>query len=603
MISWYRCLTLLLLFLLTFGTANAVESAAELAESEAHVPSAKIKSNTVFYDSLEARTDRNWFLNSLYSLVFKSDSLGIANRVDDPSYRHWRGKPIRSIKIIGLEVFPADSTASSVIRLASDLGNRIHVNTHEWVIKENLFFREGDLLVPQTLRRNLIYLRKLKYIDKAQIVVVSSRTKPDSVDVVVAIKDKFSIKPWGGFSSLSKYQLSIDDQNFLGMGQQLKTEWHVDTKEEGSLGWKFYYRVPNIHGSFFNGELGWADLPGYSWKSATVNHPFLFPVKRAAGGMDLAKTFVWAPVDTTKVDKVELGGWYGYAIPGRPGPTNRYAYTALSVAQTWYHVRPDVGLSYGKLWHETMLVLGVLAVTESEYRYLPYVYTLLENEDIPVGFLYQFLFGHEFGEFRAREFLGLQAAWATVTNKGGFFYLQGGVESYFCKTGMEQEVLVVEPLYITPVQHFGQYRARTFVRGRAILGNKRFPEETLRLSTDPYFRGNRDLAGTDLIALGLEEDIIAPWNVLGFQFSFFGFFDAAVVKNPRPARATDNQIFTEGLGIRVRNPRLIWSSVELHVALNQGRGHFDSAEIGISAKVPLKLLDFDGGRPKPYTFH
>lgn len=596
------CFLLLIFLLVSFG-AMGLDAATANRDSEYPVPAAKVATNKAFYDSLEAKSDRSWFLRSLYTIVFKADSLDIALKVDDPSFNRWRGKPIRSIKTMGLDVFPPDSTSAPIIKLVGKLGNGIHMNTHDWVIRENLFFREGDLLVPETLRRNLIYLRKLNYISKAQIMVVSTKTIPDSADVIVVIQDKFSIKPWGGFSSLSQFQVSIDDQNFLGMGQQLKTEWHVDTQREGSLNWKFYYSVPNIRGSFFHGELGWAELPGYSWKSAMVNRPFLFPVKHSAGGMDVAKTYVWAPVDTTEVDKVELGGWYGYSIRGRPGPANRYSYAAMSAIQTWYRVRPEVGLNYGKLWHESFLALGAVAVTQSDYSYLPYVYTLLQNEDIPVGFLFQFLFGHEFGEFRNREFLGLQGEWSRVLRNEAYIYLKGGIESFFCKTGLEQGVLVAEPLYITPVQHFGAFRARTFVRGRFILGNKRFPEEEVKLSSDPYFRGNRDLSGKDLIALGAQEDVIAPWDVLGFHFSLFCFLDYAIVTNNPVIGGADNWLLTEGLGVGVRNPRLIWNSVELNVSMNQGRGHFDSLGFKLNLKAPLKILDFEGGRPKTYVFH
>lgn len=595
-------LFLLLFILLASSTAYAVKPSGDYSKSDSLDNSAILKQNEAFYDSLEAKSDRNWFFRSIYSIVFKTDNPDDAIRVDDPSFKRWKGKPIRSIKTLSLNVFPPDSTSHSIIRFVGKLGNKIHINTHEWVLKENLFFHEGEQIIPETMRWNLVYLRKLKYVNNAQILVVSTKTVPDSADVIVVIQDKFSIKPGISIGSQSQFQVNIDDQNFLGMGQQLSTEWHVDTEIEGSLGWKLLYRVPNIHGSFFQGELGWANLLGYSLTSIKVNHPFLFPIKRFAGGMDITKTHVWAPVDTIEVDKIVLGGWYGHILQGFPGPANQYAYVALSGVQSWYHLRPDVDISHGKLWHESLLALGVLALTESDIRYLPYVYTILENDNLPVGYLLQLLVGHEFGEFRAREFLGFQGTWGTILNNGDFLYLKGGIESFICKTGLEQGVLHLEPLYISPLQRFGRFRARTFYRARLILGNKRFPEESLSLSTDSYFRGNRDLSSTDLIAFGVEEDVIAPWDILGFHFSIFAFFDVAVVRNTLLSPNADNQIYTEGLGIRIRNPRLVLSSVEINVAMNQGKGHFDSPIFGISVKVPLTLLDFEGGRPSPYSF-
>lgn len=337
-------------------------------------------------------------------------------------------------------------------------------------------------------------------------------------------------------------------------------------------------------------------------KGAALNRPFLYPAKNLAGGADITETFIRPPSDSIAVDKVITGGWLGYSVRGYPGPANQYAYAALSLENTWFKKRPEVGPLSGRLWHENLLALASIGITQSDYGYLPHVYSFLENENIPVGYLAEFLFGKEFGEFRKRHFLGLHGSWAKVYPNGKFIYMEGGIESFLAKGGLEQGLIVVEPMLITPLRFYGKIRDRTFIKGRVILGKERFSTETLHLSTDPYFRGNRDLSGTNLISLSVEKDLIMPWDILGFKIVFFGFIDGAMVTDKLLSPTLDNLLLTEGLGFRLRNTRLIWKSVELHLALNQSKGKLNPFNFVLTAKLPFKLLDFEGRRPRIYTF-
>lgn len=567
-------------------------------------PPTKQEKTNALYDSLSAKANRSWFLKNLYPIVFSADSVEATIHTDDQNFERWKGKVIRSISIKCVEVFPPDSTDSEqhTLSLLKRVGNEIHIQTREWVIKDNLLFHTGDKLSPKVLRRNIAYLRSLNYLSDIKFFIISTKQKSDSVDVLIVVQDKFSISLKGQFKSINKFNIRIDDQNFLGLGNQLKNEWRIDPQHQNSVGWISYYSIPNIRRTFIKGEMEYSDLPGYNRKYAGLNRQFLFPVLHAAGGLDIAQTNIRAPVDTNAVNRIELGGWGGYCIKGNPGPANQYAYTAMSFKQTWYQKRPNVGPTYGRLWHESLLAVGSLALTQSEYTHLPYVYSFLENEDIPIGFLYELLYGYEFGEYRNREYLGLRGTRGVAHENGSFLYLKGGIETFISKSGPEQGVLVFEPLYITTLKTIGKFHTRTFVRQRIILGNNRFRGETLSLSTDPYFRGNQNLSGNNLMAMGVENDLVAPWDVIGFNIAFFGFVDGVVVSDILYKTNVGDLLLTEGVGIRIRNTKLVWRSLELHVALNHIRNQHSTYDISLIAKVPLKMVDFEGRKPKPYEF-
>ncbi len=598
-----RYLALVLVILVCYQPTRALSVENEYpGQAEQNSTDLQNVRTDAFYDSLQAEAERYWISRTLYPMVFSSDSLDVKIQAPDSSFAKWQGKTIRSIDITVRYAFSRDHESSnrSFRNLVSYAGNRIHTKTREWVIRENLFFSEGDQLDPEILVFNLVYLRKLAYLNQCNIMVQSQKNAPDSVDIYMEIKDNFSIKLGGDYTSKTRMRLNVEDQNFLGLGRLFRTEWHLDTEARGSLGYKLYYKIPNLRRTFIDTELALANLPDYSLKSIVINRPFLYPITKVAGGADVIKTQFIAEYDSMQVNQLKLGAWYGHTFSTGRGPANPYAYAAISLDQTWYRQRPEVGSEIGRYWHETLMTTAAIAITKSDNRYLPYVYTLLEDDAIPVGYLGEFLFGVEHGEFRNRGFLGLRGGWGSVVGNEGFLHLKSGIESFFTKNEAEQSLFSVEPLYITPLKSYGRLRGRAFYRGRIILGNKRFPQESVKLSTDPYFRGNRDLSGTALMALGLEEDIILPWNLAGFRFSVFGFVDAALVRDINSSTGTE--LITEGLGIRIRNPYLLWNSIELHGEWNQGAGQSNSFEIVLSTKVPIKMFDFEGVRPQPYDF-
>ena len=297
-----------------------------------------------------------------------------------------------------------------------------------------------------------------------------------------------------------------------------------------------------------------------------------------------------------------LGGWYGYCLNAKPVTSNRYTYAALSLSQSWFPKRPPVGTNYGRLWHESLLAVSSLSLAKSASHILPYVDSFLDNENIPVGDLLVLLGGGELGEFRNRWFAGVRGAKGSILKNGAYYYFSGALESFISKSGLEQGLFALEPLYISPLHELFNIPCRTFYRGRTVLGIKRFRSETLKLSTDPYFRGNLDLYGNKLISIGLEEDIMAPGELLGFRFTYIGFVDAAVVSDQFLKPQNKDWLLFEGVGIRLHNPRLIWKTFEFHVTWNQGYKRFDRLEFDLSAKILLNTVDFEGVRPMPYVY-
>ena len=105
----------------------------------------------------------------------------------------YEGKIIRKIIInrIGFERVIPD-TSRWIKTTAAKVANRLHNDTKTWVIRNNLFIREGKPLNPYRLADNERYLRDLEFILDSRIFVLPLSEESDSVDLLVMTRDVFS---------------------------------------------------------------------------------------------------------------------------------------------------------------------------------------------------------------------------------------------------------------------------------------------------------------------------------------------------------------------------------------------------------------------------
>lgn len=580
---------------------------AQTNASQSDSSSASIRLNQrsdAFYKSISEHSDRHWLLRRVYPLIFRTDDVTKQLRWEDINYDEWDGKQISKISILRLDVFNGRKSLKrrKTYQALARFGNAIHIDTREWVVRENLFFSEGQFIDHGVMKRNLNYLNGLEYINEAHILVLPTVADAGQVEVVVVIRDKFSLYP--GFERGDDHQMQIElnDHNFLGWGQKLQNAWHIDTRGKSSVGWESFYNVANIRGTFVRGDLNWQDIPGYSSKGLAFERPFLYPALSSSGGLEISDTYTYPPFDSISVDKTNLGGWYARSFSSKGISDNRYRYAAISMEKVWHNKRPFTSVESGREWHDKLMIMGSIALTQSNYGRLDKTSSFLGNERLPLGFLLEFPFGYEFGEYSNRQFVGFRAGLGKIVLDDAFMYVESNVESFIRKGKPEQGVLCIKPMLISPLRSFGSYSTRTFYRARLTLGKNRLEREAMELSDDPFYRGSVNLSGNNMMSFSLEQDFNAPLSIMGFDVALYGFVDGAVITNSPLRPKIDESVMVEGLGIRLRNPRLVWRSMQLQVAWNQSFGEFSSPRFSLSTHVPVKLLQFEGRRPKPYEF-
>lgn len=176
-------------------------------------------------------------------------------KIADP-YEKFRGRIIRSVEIHTLG-FNQNLDDTTIVKdnLALRIANRVHINTKRSVIRNHLFFKQGDKFLPLLISDNESFLRNQPFLQDALIVVVPDEISGDSVDIAVLTRDVFSI---GGSvnANTSRIRTELREENIAGSGSQISLSgiYDLDRKPQTGLGAEFILR--NIRGTFLNCMAG-----------------------------------------------------------------------------------------------------------------------------------------------------------------------------------------------------------------------------------------------------------------------------------------------------------------------------------------------------------
>jgi outer membrane protein assembly factor BamA len=146
-------------------------------------------------------------------------------KITNKSNNGLEGKIIRTIFINKNPLNVSNSEKSNFQKgIANHLGSYTHLQTRSFVVRNLLLFKENEKFDSLLIQESERLIREQRYIEKCSIVGVSSDVSSDSVDVIVEIKDVFSLIPEADFSS-SKYSLGFREINVLGLGHRFQTSF------------------------------------------------------------------------------------------------------------------------------------------------------------------------------------------------------------------------------------------------------------------------------------------------------------------------------------------------------------------------------------------
>ena len=579
------------------------------------------KSSESFFDTLKNKAKKSYLTGKLYDfLVVNDDNRGEQNKIVDSyttPFEQYRGKPIRQVYIRQLDVFGSsvDDTLQGTEQWYKEVGNWIHMPTHQSIIRENLLFSAGDTLDPSLLRDNGRILRDLQYIKDARLVVRPVGKDGDSVDILVITQDLWAKGFDVNLQNINSGEIQLFDNNFLGFGHKIQTNIQFDYFENSNPGIEAYYSLNNIQGSFINGRLYFLDAFETHRYGLEFSRNFYSYKTRWAGGGKVYKTNTSRNIiqqDTAfhqvDLDYINHDFWMGYAIPLKFGDDFFRNRNRLILSARYRNDRffdgPLITERYNYQFHDNQMLLGKVSYSRENYYKSSLIYGFGSTEDIPVGDLVSYTFGWEMDEFFRRFYTGVNYRHGEFIDNFGYLSTELGAGGFLYQNRVEQGAVHFRTNYISKLFHTENMKLRQFFGLDYSVGFNRFPEETLRLDKLKDIRGfpKTDIYGNKKLVFKSETVGFTNIYYYGFRLAFYGFCDVGFL-GPSDNFIFQNPIQTGfGIGMRFRNENFVFNTFQIRLGYYPSLTHENSFLVNLSGEKSLKPMRYTPEPPQVIDF-
>lgn len=541
----------------------------------------------------------------LYNMLFvkpRLDTTASGQVLDETrQLMPYAGKTIASIEIQRQEVF--DNDDNWLERLA----NKTHRITRERVIRRDLLFKPGEELDPQLIVRTKQLIRSRSYIADIDIDIQTDSLDSTCVNLFIRTRDSWTISADGALHSEGRTMVALSDANILGSGNSLKFITNFNRKDFSYGGNMVEYEIPNVLGTFYTAEFN----AGRNFYSSTldlgIRKEFIRPTDYEIGLTynDIKDKRYMIEQDTSLLVKERnLDAWGGYSrflrgINSSIYLTGRYNYSRVSR-------RPEVGPRYNPALHDQDALLVGLGLYREKFYSANMIYGFGRREYLATGYKAEAISGYTWGEFSDAAYLGLSY------EAGGFCpvgYIMGGATlgSYIDPdNGMWQRSAVdVDLRWFSNLFLVRRSRIRQFLSFNYTQGWNRWQgsDESIRFThTNGLQALSEYVIGTNRMILNTETVLFSPYQPLGFRIAFFGFADFGLIGySPNIFK---NEFYTSfGVGVRLRNERLVFNTVQIRLGIAFGKnGLLNSEYFRLSNSTSVEQYRYRPTRPEIVDF-
>lgn len=510
-------------------------------------------------------------------------------------YLSYAGMIIRQIHILRLG-FERDinDTLKYNISFGTVVANAFHKKTREKVVKNNLFFKEGDAVQPYLMADNERHLREQPFVQDALIKIKAIENIPDSVDVIVLLKDVFSIGGSADISNPQKFRLEAKDENIGGAGTKLAFSSYYESERKPKWGTGVDLIKRNIGGTFINWNIGFKTY-NYAFSSGkneetsyytSFEKPLVSPYIRTVGALELSFNQTnnnYAFSDSLYIHDIQYkynrtDAWFGYNFDAN---TIRKNYEGSRVKRLvairtfnlrYHHLPVKVQDSFDYRYADVRGVLGSFIIFKQNFYRTNFIYGFGRNEDVPEGFNFSLVAGwvnkgdSVVNKERSRPYYGIDASMSRFNDKGFYSNYTFRLGGFLYKGRWEDVDLLMYVEHFTRKKilsanwHFRQFINLGFTRQfsrvlnqplylRSVFGLPYFPNGNI----DAQFRGT---FRTESVFYNLRKF----W---GFRFAPFVFGDACLIQPVKTSFKESLWYSAIGAGVRTRNENLVFGTIEL----------------------------------------
>ena len=575
------------------------------------------KNSQVFYDTVYKKLTRTKFTQLLYYLAFvpptQSDLPDTIQVVKSSTpFEEFSGKVIRNISIKVLPPFGAniyDTGRLTETGIGRAL-NSVHMNTRKYVVRKNLLFKKGDLLNPDLLADNERLLRNMSAVDNARIIIARTEPDGDSVDMMIVVKDVWSIGLDVPLVTTDKVRFRIYDANFLGLGDKLTTSMSL-----GLYRAPFYffegvsYTYSNIGGSLIDGSVGYsADDDGNNILLFSLGRPFVTNLTKWAGSTTvLWETYIHKANETTNIKSTfnTQGIWLGRAFLLNGQKKASRAVVAVAFYRNQYTKRPPVTIDSIGTYNDGMQFLTTFSFSRNNYYLTDYVLNFGKIENLPYGHLFQLTIGVDHKNSYSRLYSGINLSMGNFFNKFGYISAYVKMGGFFDHGSFEDAVFKFNIHYFTPLlkSRDKRYKFRAFYSAdyrhainildknltiydaNQIFNIKNLPSED-------YYNGVNILSGR------LSTVCFTPWYFYGFHIGLMIEMQAGLVAKRNEPVIHAPAFSSVGMSLIIKNDNLIFPAFIVSANFYPSwLGNPRQLQFMVSSNLNINYYDFNVTAP------
>lgn len=526
-------------------------------------------------------------LGKLAKSITTDTSAGELVRLDY-LYRHYRGRIIRSIEIRSLDFgVPLDDTSRSFKTKLTRLADAFHRKTREYVVRKNLFFKEGDKFVPILLADNERHLRDQTYLNDVRIVVKRVMDTKDSVDIIVLTKDVLSIGGQFKMSSIQKIETSVREDNFGGRGDKVQVGAFFDKDRTRRFSFGGEYVLRNVSGSFIDAQFGFLDYASafntYDRQEKMVytrlTRPLVNPYTKWTYAFEAAwhKNQNFYATDSlfqmdNRYQYYNIDAWIGFnksaSKLNRQNDDDRLrTLFGLRFLHNEFHTIPvKYETEYFYQYADLTGVLGSISIFRQDFYKTQYVYGFGRNEDVPEGIDFSLTGGYTNKNNRKRPYTGLDLQINYFSKKNNYYNYTLRIGGYQFQKKYEDVSILANVEFFSRLRPLGKrWKQRTFITAGLTTQLKKQLAEPLLLESVfglPEYQ-NIQLGGDHRFTLKAETVMFNNWRVLQFRFAPFIFGNASLLTPEREPLIKTKFYNSLGAGLRSRNESLVFGTLEL----------------------------------------
>jgi hypothetical protein len=509
---------------------------------------------------------------------------------NDVLYKKFEGYIIRRITIRDLYFgIPLEDTSKKVVTTLTRLANEIHHTTRTSTIRNDLFFKENDSLLPYLMADNETFLRQLPYLQDATIQVFPVKGSRDSVDVNVIVKDLFSLGGSVASLGIKNTDVEVREDNLSGYGNSIALRGLYDISRRKNFGAGIEFIQRNIGGSFIDGGAGYQsfypNINGlkqenlyYVKFTKPLIHRYMHWTYEFNASYHSTRNMYSSDSVYFSDDRYRFyhfDAWVGYNINSTGFTTvaedrKLRKLVALRLTDRQFQELPGkYSTLYNWRYADLTGILGSLSLYRQNFYKSQYIYAFGRNEDIPEGLNLTITAGYTQKQNVTRPFIGFNYQRSSFSVKKNYFSYILRAEGYLHNKNVEDINVLAGFDYFTRLKAMGtKWKQRTFISLGIAKQINTVLNEPLYFNSKfglPEFKtgADDDVGGSLRATIKAESVFFSPWSIASFRFAPFIFGNTGLFSPYNTRLSVSNIYTTVGAGIRTRNESLIFGTLEL----------------------------------------